>query len=122
MPPRARILRFFTIFQVITAVKGTCYLPDGAALDSTYEACNSTAPVSMCCHLAFANNGGDLCGASGTSEYGPCGVTAELFRDACTDQTWTDPACLKLCIGSDCKLKLGLDPELYDHLLIIAWR
>jgi hypothetical protein len=104
---------------VITAVKGTCYLPDGTALDSTYEICNTTAPVSMYCHLAFANNGGDLCGASSTSEYGLFGVTAELFRNVCTDQSWTDPACLKLCLSSDCGLKLDLVLELYNQLLMI---
>ncbi|KAM3087765.1 hypothetical protein ACMFMG_001838 [Clarireedia jacksonii] len=52
----------------------------------------------MCCHLGFANNGGDQCGSGST--YGLCGVTGtQLWRESCTDQTWQSPVCLKLCLG-----------------------
>ncbi|KUJ09564.1 uncharacterized protein LY89DRAFT_273028 [Mollisia scopiformis] len=83
-------------FSSSLASATTCYLYGGQAIDSAYQPCNGTAPVSMCCHLGVSNNNGDACGSGST--YGLCGVTGtQLWRESCTDQTWQSPSCLKLC-------------------------
>ncbi|KAI2639045.1 hypothetical protein GGS26DRAFT_371534 [Hypomontagnella submonticulosa] len=103
-----RIWLFSLGLSNIANAAATCYRPDGSAVDDTYMPCDTDADVSMCCHLAFTNNGGDLCG-SGPS-YGLCGVTGtQLWRESCTDPTWKSPACLNLCTTGEYH---GVDAEI----------
>lgn len=96
----------FALFSWLSElVKGQCYSYAGDEMDAAYQPCNGSAPVSMCCHLGVANNGGDVCGSGST--YGLCGVTgSQLWRESCTDKTWQSPVCLKLCVG-------GMEPLMY---------
>lgn len=94
---RRSLLPFLVLLsQLLSLVSAKCYNYDGTASTSAFKACNGTG-VSMCCQLGASDDNGDVCGSGST--FGLCGVTgSELTRESCTDPTWKDPACLKLCV------------------------
>ena len=71
----------------------TCYHPDGTVIvDPSIKPCNqAVSTVSMCCSL---NRGSypDQCLFNGLRTSG-----GNIFRDSCTDPTWTSPGPLQLC-------------------------
>ena len=81
-----------------------CYDPDGSYRGSTdYQPCNNDlGTASMCCATNRTNpdeclsNG--LCRGGLTENSQGSGTTAQLWRESCTDPTWTSPECLHLCI------------------------
>ena len=73
----------------------SCYYPNGtdanAGRPAEYYPCAPGSPVSMCCHI------GDECRVDGL-----CLAThfdGNIWRDFCTDPTWKDPSCQKLCVN-----------------------
>ena len=87
---------FVGILMVAATVQGSdqysCYFPD-KSLDLKSFACNVTAAqnggASACC---YAN---DLCFKSGACYQDWSGV---MYRQGCTDPTFRDPACPKMCL------------------------
>jgi hypothetical protein len=83
------------LVQIVTA-SATCYGPNGTA--NTYDCCGGAySPCNgvsgMCCALGRAANineclGNGLCYQTNTGW---------IWRESCTDPTWQDPSCLKLC-------------------------
>lgn len=55
-----------------------------------YQPCNAGDPVSMCCHIADECRSDGLCHSTW--------FDGNVWRDFCTDKTWEDPACIKLCV------------------------
>jgi hypothetical protein len=76
-------------------VDAECYDPIGTDtnerrnLTSAYNACDSTKTNGMCCRT-----GVDTCRSDGL-----CLNNGQLWRESCTDKTWNDPNCLKLCVS-----------------------
>jgi len=64
-----------------------CYMPDGTIDDKGTVPCNTTAPVSACCDPR------DSCSLSGLC----LGASGWIYRSACTDKTWSSPACAAQC-------------------------
>ncbi|CAJ2502135.1 Uu.00g049880.m01.CDS01 [Anthostomella pinea] len=73
------------LLTTISLAGGTCYNPDGSALDDTYQPCDSTAEeVSICCQTGVALQDGE-----------------DHRHMSCTDPTWESPACLSFCVDED---------------------
>ena len=91
---RRQIVLFSALVTLHSVVWATpCYWRDGSIATfggNNYTPCSSSS-VSTCCLLAE----GDTCTANGLCE----SSSGYLFRNACTDSTWTSPDCLPLCPG-----------------------
>ena len=75
----------------------TCFYPNGSADLSGAQAPCKSGGHSMCCLLTnVASENADECRSDGLCI--PSDNSA-VFRDTCTDKTWTDPACLNLCMS-----------------------
>ena len=82
----------------------TCFLPNGTvdagnngAEKHYYNTCNNTGTsVSMCCRTTDASGRpAETCRPDGL-----CADTnGEIWRNGCTDPSWQDPACVKLCMS-----------------------
>lgn len=82
-----------------------------------YQACHSDASVSMCCALdtssPFLNlNSGIICRDDGLCENA---ARDHITRTACTDPTWEDPNCIKLCVDGT---KQNGEPEVDNDVQI----
>ncbi|KAL8733042.1 MAG: hypothetical protein Q9181_003748 [Wetmoreana brouardii] len=80
----------------LAASNPACYFPNGTQAISNvdsmpYLPCTNRQQ-SMCCRT----NSTDSCTSDGLCESRWDG---NLWRDYCTDPTWQDPACVKLCLG-----------------------
>jgi len=79
-----------------TTVSATCFLPNGTDRSLGYRPADQYIPintgdnVTMCCAATDGPRSDGLC-VSGTN----------IYRESCTDQSWQDPRCIKLCAGSD---------------------
>ena len=92
---------FFAYLSWCARVSATCYYPNGTA-DSTrgQSPCHTGNGLhSMCCWMDTTDTpthpAPDSCRSDGLC------VPADnqgLWRNTCTDPTWQDPACVKLCI------------------------
>ena len=74
----------------------TCFYPNGSADAVGNQGPCNTSGHSMCCLLhPRANENADVCRSDGL-----CipSTNSQIFRDTCTDPTWKDPACLRLCL------------------------
>ncbi|KAF3308191.1 hypothetical protein TWF173_001659 [Orbilia oligospora] len=92
---------FYTVARTKASDTPRCYYPDGRLRNSTdYQPCNNVVGQhSMCCALANRGSGGDLCLPNGLcSAFTADGSQTALWRESCTDPTWEDPACLKICL------------------------
>ena len=76
------------ILTIAATVTADCYDPAGQDESPFWSPCPITG-TKMCC--AFGN--GDLCTAGGL-----CLNGGRYWRDGCTDPTWQDPGCVKLCL------------------------
>ncbi|KAF4823225.1 hypothetical protein CGCSCA5_v001816 [Colletotrichum siamense] len=97
---RAPFIFLAAVTAGITAVHGTCFVPNGTNRNDindshfdTYEPCVSSGH-SMCCNV----KGGDSCKANGLCWNN---VYSKFWRESCTDPTWESPKCLQLCISDD---------------------
>lgn len=99
----------FLLYSLSTAIRPTlanCYWPNGTdrndaagarSPDQFYAACHPDAKASMCCAIGPARQSNpDMCTSNGLC-LGPDGVT--WWRESCTDQSWTDPACVQLYVN-----------------------
>ncbi|PQE23056.1 transmembrane alpha-helix domain-containing protein [Rutstroemia sp. NJR-2017a WRK4] len=86
-----RLIGIFIVLVHLRVVYTLCYSPDGTAQSSDYVACNTSAPVSMCCNYR-AN-----CGTG--AQYGLCVGPDKILREYCTDATWQSSSCLQLCLS-----------------------
>lgn len=86
----------------IPSIFADCFSPNGTDRSINFPKgqrwvpCNkswSSSNHSMCCNEAS----NDVC-----QENGLClSPTGLLWRESCTDPTWSSPNCLKLCVGGD---------------------
>ncbi|KAI4227581.1 MAG: hypothetical protein L6R36_002282 [Xanthoria steineri] len=97
---------FFILLSGFAAVSlagpTDCFVPNGTdrndgsdvkANSIAYTPCDQRAPFSMCCRY-----GADDCLDNGLCQgYGADG-SRPIWRESCTDPTWTSPYCLKLCV------------------------
>ncbi|EQB52347.1 hypothetical protein CGLO_08031 [Colletotrichum gloeosporioides Cg-14] len=97
---RAPLIVLAAVAASITAVQGTCFVPNGTNRNDikdfhldTYEPCVSSGHA-MCCNI----KNGDRCEANGLCWNN---VDKKFWRESCTDPTWQSPKCLKLCISDD---------------------
>ncbi|KAM7191324.1 hypothetical protein V8F20_009379 [Naviculisporaceae sp. PSN 640] len=102
------LLRAASVLALIQQVSGACYRPNGVDRNANttpdnYQACSKGGGHSMCCSTKSFDTCRDngLCWNEGAKI---------LWREACTDPTWRDPACLKLCVGAD---QLSRSPPSY---------
>jgi hypothetical protein len=86
-------LVFFLALSGVTAIN--CYDPAGTVL-SQWVPCPGTN-TKQCCDLG----NGDTCTSDGLC----LNTNGYTYRDGCTDPTWTDPSCVRLCM---CKLPIIL--------------
>ncbi|KAK6356987.1 hypothetical protein TWF718_001320 [Orbilia javanica] len=96
----------FAVGQIDIPDTPRCYFPDGSLRNSTdYQPCNNVrGQHSMCCAIANRGSSADICLSNGLCS----GATADgegraLWREGCTDPTWEDPACLKICLKKGSK-------------------
>jgi len=96
---RASPLLFFGLAITSAAtLTPTCYMPNGTAVttdpccDGAYSPCNGTG---MCCALGRPVLHINSCLGNGLCEDVSTGW---IWRESCTDPTWQDPRCLKLCM------------------------
>lgn len=91
---------------ISTTLAWTCYTP--AQQDRnynlnppTYEPCNKTAAVSMCCATGpgRAEEERDTCIDSLGAQLCYNKYYNNYWRESCTDPTWKDPACIKLFVN-----------------------
>ena len=78
------------------AAAQNCYYPNGTDANAGYSspryvACNAKATASMCCDIR------DTCVSDGLCYSG--WYDGNTWRDFCTDKSWQDPACTKLCVN-----------------------
>jgi hypothetical protein len=104
--PRPYLLLLSSLtFTAATTTLTTCYAPNGTAIttdpccDGIYSPCNGTG---MCCALGRPVYHPNTCLGNGLCEDV---ATGWIWRESCTDPTWQDPRCLKLCM-EDSKLTL----------------
>ncbi|KAI4163211.1 MAG: hypothetical protein LQ342_003144 [Letrouitia transgressa] len=96
-------LQHFLVVVVLatssTLAASTCYAPNGTAIidEFPYTPCNTNDEFSMCCRITTT----DTCRPDGLCDSGWDG---KVWRDYCTDPTWEDPSCVKLCVdgANDC--------------------
>ena len=103
---------FFLLFSLSTLISPTsanCYWPNGTdrnvavnasypgSANEFYAPCNPDATASMCCAIGPARlSDPDTCTSNGLC-FGPDGTT--WWRESCTDQSWSDPACVQLYVN-----------------------
>ena len=93
------------ILSLVGHSSAACYTPEGLDRNAMfnvsdgylYAPCDNVAAVSMCCAIGPGRAGtadncipGGLCYNQGVNLY---------WRESCTDQTWTSPACIKLFVN-----------------------
>ncbi|KAL9607026.1 MAG: hypothetical protein Q9167_008018 [Letrouitia subvulpina] len=96
-------LQHFLVLVVLAAssalAASTCYAPNGTAIidEFPYTPCNTNDEFSMCCRVSTT----DTCRPDGLCDSAWDG---KVWRDYCTDPTWQDPSCVKLCVNgaNDC--------------------
>ncbi|CAL8584570.1 hypothetical protein XPA_010157 [Xanthoria parietina] len=79
-----------------------CFVPNGTdrndasdvrANSVAYTPCDQRAPFSMCCRY-----GADDCLDNGLCQGYAADGSRPVWRESCTDPTWTSPYCLNLCV------------------------
>jgi hypothetical protein len=92
----------FTLLQLVLACFSACFLPNGTDVNALagvadeydYAPCNASAAVSMCCAIGPGRASSlDICVPNGLCYNAGYNI---FWRESCTDQTWQDPACIKL--------------------------
>jgi len=112
------LLSFVLLLQStkVEAILSTnCFFPNGTdrntgtpnGIANVFTVCDNTADVSMCCALERQNYTNTCLGSPAT---GICqeSVNGVYIREACSDQTWTSPKCLKLCVDGNGKHSPGI--------------
>jgi hypothetical protein len=102
---------FFLLHSLSTLIRpisANCYNPDGTdhnvavnasypgSADEYYAPCNPDAKASMCCAIGPGRQSDpDICASNGLC-LDPGGT---WWRESCTDQSWSDPAYVKLYVN-----------------------
>ncbi|KAL8645260.1 MAG: hypothetical protein Q9226_007378 [Calogaya cf. arnoldii] len=109
---RVSLLFIFLSTLAATSLAADCFVPNGTDRNDSpdvspnsvaYVPCNQNNPHSMCCRY-----GGDDCMPNGLCQGYAKGGEMPVWRESCTDATWTSPYCLKLCIK-------GNSPDGFDY-------
>jgi len=103
---------FFLLYSLSTVIRPTCancYWPNGTdrnvaanasylgSADEFYAPCHPDAKASMCCAIGPARQSyPDTCASNGLC-LSADGAT--WWRESCTDQSWSDPACVQLYVN-----------------------
>ncbi|KAL8896425.1 MAG: hypothetical protein Q9192_003105 [Flavoplaca navasiana] len=129
---RSRRLLCFILLSTLsityTAAATDCFVPNGTdrnvlpdvSPDSIeYVPCNQVNPFSMCCRY-----GADECLPNGLCQGDAGDGRLPVWRESCTDPTWTSPFCLKLCIKG--KTPNGPDCTYLEHVfrcpMCVLWK
>lgn len=108
---------FITCLSQSRKASGFCYYPNGTA-DSTrgQVPCQEDGTHSMCCWMDVSNSHPD---PDRCRNDGLCipADSSGLWRNTCTDPTWSDPACVHLCIDGTSKVFLKIHSCIVMHLL-----
>ncbi|KAI4222344.1 MAG: hypothetical protein LQ349_007648 [Xanthoria aureola] len=90
-------LQWLKALSLIDAAITNCYYPNGTDRNEgfrrdTYFPINPGDDFSMCCsHLGDKPRSDGLCANADGSV---------IWRESCTDRTWSSPKCIKLCAGA----------------------
>ena len=90
-------LQWLIALSLIDAAIANCYYPNGTDRNEgfpndTYFPINPGDDFSMCCsHLGDKPRSDGLCANADGSV---------IWRESCTDRTWSSPKCIKLCAGA----------------------
>lgn len=86
----------------VQKAQSECYHPDGSLVGvdksgGAYVPCNIDG--GMCCALGRPSTSPfvDYCRSDGLCESPKSG---DVYRESCSDPTWTDPRCLNLCVNA----------------------
>ncbi|KAI0508800.1 hypothetical protein F5B22DRAFT_384810 [Xylaria bambusicola] len=82
------VYQWVTIHFSLVDASSQCYFPNGAEAEG-WSACNPDADVSFCCSFQYDYT----CYNNLLCQDGK----GRVVRGACTDQSWTDPACPQYC-------------------------
>jgi hypothetical protein len=77
-----------------TCLAANCYTPNGLLMSSDYQPCKLDSGHSMCCASNRTTKNVNHCVQHYLCADGDSNI---LWRESCTDPTWQDDACLKLC-------------------------
>ncbi len=109
-PNMGRFYIFIVFLTSISRSLATCFYPNGTPVEvvggkEVNQPCNKTAGVhSMCCLLDDPKP--NTCNSDGLCIPFDNGF---IYRDTCTDPTWEDPACLKICTDGQSKAAFPSD-------------
>lgn len=99
MLPTALVILAVSLGRVLGDEKA-CYAPDGVTLanNETYVPCNKLGITfegahSSCCRLDGDPDERQTCALNGLCKKGN-----DQYRGYCTDQSWNDDACVKVCM------------------------
>lgn len=97
---RIQIYQLSLLFCYIQQCYSACYLPNGTMVGidpdgGAYVPCDIDG--GMCCALGRPSTSRfvDYCRSDGLCESPGSG---DVYRESCSDPTWKDPRCLKLCV------------------------
>jgi hypothetical protein len=100
LSPMIAIVRTVVVVFLIatdsTCLAASCFFPDSSPQESPdYQPCNSTAGHKMCCATNRKTTSVNSC-----IQHGLCADADKniMWRETCSDPTWQDEGCLKLCI------------------------
>lgn len=117
MPPSYRArnpwLRGLIALFVLDTVAAACYYPNGTDRNAEFPTdifypINPEDDFSMCC-----SNNGDQPRIDGLC-LNRLGTI--IWRESCTDRTWTSPKCIKLCAGTSTGMLLSSWLQGYENL------
>ncbi|KIW03167.1 uncharacterized protein PV09_05395 [Verruconis gallopava] len=106
--PSLHLTLYILAFLCIRGSNCNCFLPNGTDVNRLFDLdgdvwvpCSTAGDDSMCCRTNVTK-GADTCVSNGLchSNGGPM-----LWRESCTDPTWTSPACLQLCVAAGRKVQ-----------------
>ena len=133
-PPTMMIVLYsLCLLWFVNLCTASCYWQDGTNVNAHwnvsegyyYQPChndtasNATA-VSMCCATGpgrVADGNADICVDQGLCYSSALGIH---WRESCTDQTWQDPACIKLFLnGTSTSMLISIKPVMHKRLMIL---
>ncbi|GAW22810.1 hypothetical protein ANO14919_123530 [Xylariales sp. No.14919] len=97
-------------FRLIDAAASKCFYPDGS--EATGDSpCNPDAEVSACC----GSSSDSTCLSNSLCEDG----SGRVIRGSCSDQSWSDPACPRYCLGKLWPL-ISSDPKTWVSAFVVV--
>lgn len=96
----------FPLFFLLTAVKSTCYFPNGESIQDT--PCNPDAAHSTCFGPGYACLSNNVCALTEHVSSEVAKLSPYYVRGSCTDSTWLSPECPSFCLNSTNGDNLGV--------------